>query len=75
MTRRSRGELGAALHKETLHSAPKNRTSEQNSCWPIYTRMSGLWPSMHILLANFIGLFSMMSEVSVLPSAAPSVEL
>lgn len=33
------------------------------------------WPVLHILLANFIGLFSIMSEVSGLPRVTPSVSL
>lgn len=46
----------------------QNKTSEQ-----IATRISGVWPALQILLANFIGCFSMMSNVSGLPSATPNV--
>ncbi len=49
--------------------------SEQMPCWPIYTRISGAWPGVQILLANIIGLFSMMSEVSGLRSLTPNVRL
>ncbi len=43
----------AASHRETLHSALKNRTSEQMLHWSIYSRMSGAWPAMQILQTQF----------------------